>query len=275
MKRSRTHLIVGSLAVLVAFAGIAAIAIAAVGYPTDSVTVMTGCLTTSGTSAGNVMSIAVGTNPVKACGSNQMPVHLSGGTITRITGGNGVTLAGSGGSGGTGFVNNGYATIGLDSHYQLPQNDCAAGQVVASNGSGGWSCQSQTTYSGSDFALSNQSCDSGQFLTGFDASGGKKCANDTDTASPAEGVSDLTDYTRDAFASLGDDQSKVAEAFCASGDIAAGGGWTLTGDAGTVQAGPVSDNGLEGWSVKAKTGIGDGFESGSLETVVKCLTTLH
>jgi hypothetical protein len=236
---------------------------------------MTGCLTTSGTSAGNVMSIAVGSTPAKACGSNQVLIHLSGGTITRVTAGSGVTLAGSGGTGGTGYINNGFATIGLDSKYQLPQNNCAAGQVVTSNGSGGWSCSSPTTYSGSDFALSNQSCESGQFLTGFDASGDKQCADDTDTASPAEGVSDLTDYTRDSFASLGDDESKVAEAFCASGDIAVGGGWTLTGDAAIVQAGPVSDNGLEGWSAKAKTGIGDGFESGSLETTVKCLTTLH
>jgi hypothetical protein len=275
MKRSRKHVLVGSLAALIAFAGIAAIAIAAVGYPTDSVTVMTGCLTTSGTSAGNILSVAVGNNPVKSCGSNQMLVHLSGGTITRITAGNGVTLAGSGGTGGTGFVNNGFATVGLDSHYQLPQSGCAAGQVVASNGSGGWTCQSQTTYSGSDFALSNQSCDSGQFLTGFDASGGKQCADDTDTASPAEGVSDLTDYTHNTYVSLGDNESKVAESFCASGDIAVGGGWSLTDDATIVQAGPVSDNGLEGWSTKAKTGIGDGFEEGSVTTYVKCLTTLH
>jgi len=271
MKRSRKRLLVGTMAV-VASATVATIAIAASGYPTDSVTVMTGCLTTSGTSAGNVMSIAIGSRPAKSCGSNQVLVHLSGGTITRITAGNGVTLAGSGGTGGTGFVDNGFTTVGLDSHYQLPQSGCAAGQVVASDGSGGWTCESQQTYGGSDFALSNQSCGSGQFLTGFDASGGKQCAEDADTA---EGVSDLTDYTHNTYVTLGDDESKVAESYCASGDIAVGGGWSLTDDATIVQAGPVSNNGFEGWSAKAKTGIGDGFEEGSVTTYVKCLTTLH
>lgn len=272
MKGTRKRLLVGSLAAVVASAAVAAIAIAAVGYPTDSVTVMTGCLTTSGTSAGNMMSVAVGSSPAKSCGSNQVLIHLSGGTITRVTAGTGVTLAGSGGTGGTGYINNGFTTVGLDSHYQLPQSGCAAGQFVSSNGSGGWTCQSQTSYTGSDFALSNQSCDSGQFLTGFDASGGKQCGTESDTA---EGVSDLTDYTRHAYVHLGDDDTQVVNVFCESGDIAVGGGWSVTDDATIVQAGPVNDNGYEGWSAKAQTGIGDTFEQGTVTAYVKCLTTLH
>jgi hypothetical protein len=176
--RGLRFVIVGALGGFIAFAAAAAIALAAIGYPTDGVTVMTGCLGTSGTSAGNIVSVAVGIKPAKGCGSNQMLIHLSGGTITRVTAGSGVTVAGSGGTGGAGYVDNGFATLGLDTHYQLPQHGCAAGQFVAADGSGGWSCENQKTYSGTDFALSNQACDSGQFLTGFDTSGGKKCADD-------------------------------------------------------------------------------------------------
>ena len=183
MRNSRTRtrrarfLFATSACAVAVLAG-ATMAFAVVGYPTDSVTVLTGCLTTSGSAAGNVGSVAVGNNPAKNCTANQMLVHLSGGTITRVTAGTGVSLAGSGGTGGTGYVNNGYATVGLDPNYQLPQSNCSSGQFVASNGSGGWACQSQQTYSGSDFAISNQTCDSGKFLIGFDSSGIKKCETD-------------------------------------------------------------------------------------------------
>ena len=172
-RRNARFLLVSTAIGVVVLAGAAAIAIAA--YPTDSVTVMTGCLTNSGTSAGNFGSIAVGASPAKACGSNQVLVHLSGGTITQVTAGTGVAVSGMGG---TGYVNNGFATVGLDPKFQLPQSSCSNGQFVGPNGSGGWSCKDQKTYSGSDFAVSNQSCDSGQFLTGFDVSGLKKCAAD-------------------------------------------------------------------------------------------------
>jgi hypothetical protein len=291
MSGKRRLVLAGGVLAIVAFA---ATAIAATGYPTDSVTVMTACLTTSGTSAGNMMNVAVGSAPAKACGSNQVLVHLSGGTITRVTAGAGITMAGSGGTGGAGYVNNGFTTVGLDSHYQLPQTGCGSGQVVASNGSGGWSCQDQKTYSGTDFALSNQSCDNGKFLTGFDTAGVEKCGaalpqgcttgqivasdgtsgwtcTDQSTSTP-EGVGDLTDYTVSRFVPLGDDDTDVADVFCKSGDIATGGGWSVADDATIVQAGPVNDNGYEGWSAKAKTGV---LEFGGLTVSVKCLTTLH
>jgi len=296
----------------------AAIAFATVGYPTDSVTVMSACLTTSGASAGVLGSVAVGNNPAKSCGSNQTLVHLSGGTITRVTAGTGVSLAGSGGTGGTGYVNNGSTTVGLDSHYQLPQSNCSSGQFVASDGSGGWSCQTQKTYSGSDFALSNQSCDTGEFLTGFSATGTKQCGTDQTykngtglsltgnefsldsdyqlpqsctngqlvksdgnngwactSAASSEGVSDLSDYEMWWPISLGDDDSGTASAYCNSGDIATGGGWTLGGDTSIIESGPTSSNGYEGWFAKGETGFGFGFNHGGLTVWVKCLTTLH
>ena len=57
-----------------------------------------------------------------------MMVHLSGGTITQVTAGTGVAVSGVGG---TGYVNNGFATVGLDPKFQLPQSSCANGQFVA------------------------------------------------------------------------------------------------------------------------------------------------
>ena len=146
---------------------LAAAAIALAAYPQDSVTVLTGCLSTGGT-GGNISNVAVGSSPTKSCGPNGVLIHLSGGTITQVSAGAGLTGGGS----------NGYVTLGVDPKYQLPQNGCSTGQFVASDGAGGWSCQSQKTYGGSDFALSNQSCDSGQFLTGIDASGRKLCGAD-------------------------------------------------------------------------------------------------
>jgi hypothetical protein len=159
-----TRFIVACLAAgVVVLGGAAAIAVAA--YPQDSVTVYTGCLNTS---SGNIDNFAVGSAPAKSCNKPEILIHISGGTITQVSAGTGLTGGG----------NNGYVTVGLDPKYQLPQSGCSSGQFVASDGAGGWSCQSQKTYSGSDFALSNQSCDTGQFMTGIDSSGMKQCADD-------------------------------------------------------------------------------------------------
>ena len=147
---------------VIVLGGAAAIAIAE--YPSDSVTVFTGCLSNGGSSAGNIGSFAVGSSPSKPCGSNQLLIHLSGGTITQVTAGTGVDVSGVGG---TGYVNNGFATVGIEPKYQLPQTSCSSGQFVASNGSGGWSCKSQQTYSGTDFAVSDKSCSAGQFVNGI------------------------------------------------------------------------------------------------------------
>ena len=161
MRRRRFLLLTSVVAVVVLGGGAAAYG-SLVGYPTDSVTVLTGCLTTSGTGAGNIVNVASNaTNPSKACGSNQKLVHLSGGTITQITAGTGLTTAGSGGTdngGSANSINNGFATLGLQSGYALPQN-CSSGQFPAWGGvSGTWGCgtDQNTTYSaGTGLDLSN------------------------------------------------------------------------------------------------------------------------
>jgi hypothetical protein len=132
-------------------------------FPNDSVTHYTGCLNTNASPGGTFSNVAVGDTPAKACGSGQVLVHLSGGDITAVG-----TAAGSGLSGGK---DNGAASLALDS------TGCSSGGVLKWSGTS-WSCGSDnnSTYSGSDFALSNQNCTSGQFDTGINANGNLTCA---------------------------------------------------------------------------------------------------
>lgn len=164
--RSKRFLLVCVVVCAVVLAGAAVIASGA--YPDNGVTVYTGCLTTSGGQAGNVGNVAASpTTPLKPCGSNQRVVHLSGGTITSIVAGAGLTGGGSDGSVG----------LSLASGYQLPQN-CTGSQFPSSNGAGnGFSCGTDKSYSGLDFATSNQSCPAGQLATGIDANGKLNCAS--------------------------------------------------------------------------------------------------
>jgi hypothetical protein len=289
------------------FAGVAVAAVLLVGaaiaiaaYPQDSVTVYTGCLNTGGT-GGQIGSVAVGSNPTKPCGPNSVLIHLSGGTVTKVAAGTGLTGGGD----------NGYVTVGIDPKFQLPQTGCSSGQFVASDGSGGWSCQSQQTYSGSDFALSNQSCDTGQFLTGIDASGKKQCgpdqtytngagldlnagefslssgyqlpqgcnsgevatSNGDNTWSCRSGVTSGGSYSYRASSGshdiggfdFGDNES--ATAYCNYGDIVTGGGF-YDDNTDIQYSEPAYFGGSQGWYVDANEGA---FASGHFAAFADCL----
>jgi hypothetical protein len=139
--RSRRFLLVCAAVSVVVLGGAAVVASGA--YPTDHVTVYTGCLSKSGTSAGNISSVAASpTTPAKPCGSNQTLIHLSGGTITSVNPGTGLTGGGSDGS--------------------VTLADAA-----------------DKTYTGADFATSGQDCAAGTFATGINATGGLNCAAPT------------------------------------------------------------------------------------------------
>jgi len=285
-----------SVRVLLVSAGVGAIlltgaAIAIAAYPKYSVTVLTGCLSNGGTSAGNLGNVAVGSNPSKPCGTNQLLVHLSGGTITQVTAGTGLNGGGS----------NGFVAVGIKPSFQLPQTGCSSGQFVASDGASGWACQSQQTYSGSDFALSNQACGTGEFMTGIDSAGAKQCAadqtytngtgldlsgntfslgsgyklpqdctsgqsavsNGNNTWSCHSSVGGLSEYWRSNFVEIGDDETRTVSAFCNNGDIRTG------GDAGINDSGPTGTG--EGWTATAGVGFEFGFGSGGVTAAVDCL----
>jgi hypothetical protein len=198
------------IAVALAFTFLPVLApFARAAYPTDTVTVYTGCLNTGGL----ITSLAASpTTPLKPCGSTQTLVHVSGGTVTSVTAGAGLTGGGSDGAvtlslgsgytlpqscsagnvpgwtgsawtcyqAGTGLsANTAGKELDLAGSYQLPQS-CQSGQVPRSDGAGGWGCQDEP--SGSTFALSNQSCSSGEVVGTVDATGHIQCVAQTQSS---------------------------------------------------------------------------------------------
>ena len=102
--------------------GGAAVALAA-GKGTPS---YTGCLS----SAGAISKVAAGDSPVGgSCPAGQTTIKLSGGDITAVTAGTGLS----------GGASNGPATLSLAPGYSLPQA-CGKGQQPAASGAGTWGC---------------------------------------------------------------------------------------------------------------------------------------
>jgi hypothetical protein len=144
-------------------------------------------------------SNGIGTAPKSPCSSSQTEVHISGGDITMVA------TPGSGGlQGGT---TNGAASVELQQSYKLPQT-CARGEVPKWNGSG-WDCAAVTP--------SGQSCPSGKFATGMDASGALICET---PAGPSLSVVSVNDRVSVPFAG-----PAVADARCPAGYKLVGGGW--------------------------------------------------
>ena len=121
MFRGRRSIIASVVAAL-AVGGIVGGAVA--GHVTGGVESFTGCLSQNG----NLTKFKQGDAPLTPCSSNQVEVHLSGGDITSLLAGTGLT----------GGAEVGAATLSLAPSYRLPQ-DCSFGQEPRWNGVG-WIC---------------------------------------------------------------------------------------------------------------------------------------
>jgi hypothetical protein len=152
----------------------------AAGALTISVPTVTGCLANKDAT---LIKVKLGDSPASPCSAGQTIVHLSGGDITSITVGDGLT------GGGT----NGDVTIGIDSKFTLPQG-CVAGDIVEKT-STGWTCgtDSDTTYTaGTGLRLSadhefsvdpdhvvinGETCGAGRYVSGIASDGHVTCAS--------------------------------------------------------------------------------------------------
>jgi hypothetical protein len=150
----------------------------AVGTLATSVPTVTGCLANKDSV---LIKVKIGDLPATPCSTGQTLVHLSGGDITSITVGAGLTGGGTGGD----------ITIGLDTSFTLPQG-CVAGDVVEKTASG-WTCgdDDDTKYfagTGLDLSASNafsiesdnlvqngESCPIGKYVSGIGSDGHIDC----------------------------------------------------------------------------------------------------
>jgi hypothetical protein len=189
-------------ALVVVTIGLAAGGIAYAAFPDTNVDTYTGCLNVGGTSGGQISQVTTGLSPLKPCGSNQKLIHLSGGDITKVAAGAGLTATPSAGD-------NGAVTLAIDGSHSLPQT-CSAGDFAKWDGTS-WNCDKYTNSTGLDlspsnqfsinpdyqlpqscsdgqapkqsggswtcgnFANASQSCSSGEFASGVGATGGLAC----------------------------------------------------------------------------------------------------
>src|SRR5438067_13731010 len=117
------------IAILVAAAAIALVLVAIPGLATSSVKSYTGCL-----KAGTLVNIKAGNRPSAPCGSKPT-VHFSGGDVTAVTAGTGLS----------GGATNGAASLAVRPAFRLPQS-CGDGKVAQwSSGSGLWTCSTLPT----------------------------------------------------------------------------------------------------------------------------------
>jgi hypothetical protein len=178
-----------ALALAVAALCVAAISgTALAGHQTSGVKSYTGCLVGGD---GVMIKIKEGDAPRSRCTGGQVEAHFSGGDISKISAGTGVTVTGG---------DNGEATISLNPKFSLPQG-CAEGEVAKwDDAADEWACAADndtkyTADTGLVLSQSNQfsiasgyrvqntpDCNGGTFATGFGDDGQIVCS--TPSAAP-------------------------------------------------------------------------------------------
>jgi len=246
--------------------------VAAAMFPTDNVTSYAACLGVGSSPGGTFTNVAVGDVPSKPCTTGQVLVHLSGGDITSAD-----TPASGGLKGGTA---NGAASLELQTSFKLPQ--ACVGRMVPKwdASSGQWVCAADdnTTFSGADFTLSDQSCGSGAFADGVDTSGKLTCdqvhPDLTRVVSPKVTVCSSLDVTCGTTFCIDLPAGDIncfgaysAVANCPSGSLAVGGGYLIEGSV-YVKASGTNSN-LEQWIVQADSA--SAFEGGKIQAVAVCM----
>ena len=183
MRLTGHRLLVAGVLGTVALGAVVLAGTAIAGLLATSVPTYTGCMTTNG---GTVSLLKQGDEPLKSCGPGSTPIRLSGGDITSITVGSGLTGGGTEGD----------ISIGLNAQQSLPS--CTNDQVPKWNGTA-WACgaDNNTTYTPgtgldlsanvfsieSGYRLPGKACTTpGQFAKGFDSNGAIQCAAPSGTS---------------------------------------------------------------------------------------------
>jgi hypothetical protein len=131
------------LAIAVVMLGASAYA----GHLAGDVKSYTGCLT----NGGEIVKLREGETPSSSCTTSQKPVHISGGDITAVSAGTGLTGGGD----------NGAATLGIAPTFRLPQA-CTDGQLAKWH-DGAWVCAADDNTQNADLL---DGLDSSAFVVG-------------------------------------------------------------------------------------------------------------
>jgi hypothetical protein len=104
--------------------------------PSDTEPTYTGCVRNTGSAAGQLFAVRSGSTPLRDCRADESQVRLSGGDITSITAGTGLSTVGGDALGIS--DSQGDATLALKPAFRLPQG-CTTAQLPART-STGWKC---------------------------------------------------------------------------------------------------------------------------------------
>jgi hypothetical protein len=151
-------------------------------------------------------------------------------------------------------------------------SSCAAGssiRVIGSDGSVTCEPDDDTTYSGANFATSNQDCPASQFANGINSSGALRCgvpAKGSLSVVRVSGPETTMCSTLDPSEGCSSAGYSAAQCPSATVDVTTGGGFQISGDVRVVYSRPLLNNGWEVFGINESAVAG-----GSVRAIVVCL----